>query len=71
MFVTQNDANVFAKTSINLIFCFVNEFNYNMFANMCEEDKELIFMQIMKILKNFVTDTDNLRIKYIKKCSRE
>ena len=48
MFVTQNDANVFAKTSINLIF----EFQHKIYRLSVSNDKsDLFYSSYIKIIE--------------------
>lgn len=104
MFVTKEDASVFAKLSIESIkkyqhkiyrlsafndekdflyaksinpqfveriIDFLQRFNYENFKKFDEIEKETIFNEIMNLYKNLIFDSDNLRIKYIKKHFRK
>ena len=103
-FTSYDDANVFAKLSIDLIrkyqhkihrlsvskdkrdLLYVNNvselsvakiieflysFNYDEFKELTEVEKENIFNELMKLYKELIWDSDNLRLKYIKKHFRE
>lgn len=46
-------------------------FNYKIFNKLTETEKENIFSELMNLYKNLIFDSDNLRLKYIKKRFRE
>ena len=103
-FTSYDDANVFAKLSIELIRKYqhkihrlsvsndkrdilyannVNElnvakivdflysFNYDEFKKLTEKERENIFSELMNLYKELIWDSDNLRLKYLKKYFRE
>ena len=64
-------ANDMDELSIAKIIEFFNYFNYKIFNKLTETEKETIFSELMNLYKNLIFDSDNLRLKYIKKRFRE
>lgn len=62
-------ANDIDELIIAKIIEFFNYFNYKIFNKLTE--KENIFSELMNLYKNLIFDSDNLRLKYIKKRFRE
>ena len=50
---------------------FLYSFNYDEFKKLTEKERENIFSELMNLYKALIWDSDNLRLKYLKKHFRE
>lgn len=50
---------------------FLYSFNYDEFKKLTEKERENIFSELMNLYKELIWDSDNLRLKYLKKHFRE
>ena len=64
-------ANSTDEMNVINIMEFLYSFNYDKFKKLTETEKEITFNKLMKLYKELIWYSDNLRIKYIKKHFRE
>ena len=64
-------ANSTDEMNVLNIMEFLYSFNYDEFKKLTETEKEITFNKLMKLYKELIWDSDNLRLKYIKEHFRE
>ena len=64
-------ANNVSELNVDRIIEFLYSFNYDEFKKLTETEKEITFNKLMKLYKELIWDSDNLRLKYIKEHFRE